>query len=411
MRKRMNIDVCRTCGSPNLKLYMPLGDHALANSFLKPEDLDKEEKKYPLEVYYCEDCFHSQLGYTVPPEMMFRKYLWVSSTSDAIPVHFAEYAKEVYENFMQPGDLVVEAASNDGCLLKGFKGFDVRILGVEPARNIAEMAEKEGIPTIAEFFDVDIAQKIVKKHGNAAAVIANNVFAHVHDIGGFTDAAYTLLKNNGVFVIESPHFLKLLQNIEFDTVYHEHISYLSLTPLVPFFKKHKMNLYNIKETPVHGGSIRMTVTKDMDKPMTKKLIDLLEQEKKAGISNPKTYEKFQAKIEQLKEDVVKILKDLKVQGKTIAGYGASAKGQTLLQFMNIDTTLLDFIADKAPLKQGLYTPGTHIPIVPAEALLERQPDYTLILAWNFADEIMKQQKEYHIKGGKFIIPIPEPRIV
>ncbi len=409
---RTNITECRTCQSKNLHLYLPLGDQALANSFLTKEQLEDVEATYPLEVFYCGDCFHSQLGYTVDPDEMFRNYLWVSGTSDEIPVHFEKYADEVYERFMKDGDLVVEAASNDGTLLKAFKKYDVRILGVDPARNIAEIAEKEnGVPTMAEYFNVENAKKIVEEHGHAAAVIANNVFAHVDDLGGFTDAAYTILKDDGIFTIESPHALDFLKKNEFDTVYHEHISYLSLTALAPFFERHKMRLFDVQQTAVHGGSIRMYVSKDMSKPISESLKDLLQQEEDAGVSDPATYEQFGKNIAELKTEIVDMLTKLKKEGKTIAGYGASAKGQTLLQYCGIGTDILEYVADKAPLKQGRYTPGTHIPIVHTDAIKKNPTDYLFILAWNFADEIMSQQADYAGGGGQFIVPVPHPRII
>lgn len=411
LSSRVNISSCRTCHSPRLKLYLPLGDHAPANSFLSPEQLALPEQRYPLEVFYCEDCFHSQLGYTVPPELMFRNYLWVSSTSDQIPVHFAEYAKEVYERFMKPGDLVVEVASNDGCLLKTFKQFDVRFLGVEPARNIAALAEKQGVPTVAEFFTAALAYRLVKEHGHATVLISNNVFAHVDTMDDFVAAGYTLLSDTGVWTIESPHILEFLKKNEFDTVYHEHISYLSLYALIPFFKRHQLNLYDVKRTTVHGGSIRMIVSKDMSIPATESLTALLNEEITAGINVPATYEAFGKSVQELREDTMVLLHTLKTEGKTIVGYGASAKGQTLLQYFGIGPDVLDYILDKAPLKQGRYTPGTHIPIVPPDHWKQQRPDYMFILAWNFAEEIMRQQHEFAAQGGKFIVPIPTPAIV
>ena len=408
---RMNRQECRTCHSKNLELYLPLGDQALANSFLTQAQLQQAEEKYPLEVFYCADCFHSQLGYAVDPEVMFRDYLWVSGTSDEIPVHFAKYAEEVYEKFMKPGDLVVEVASNDGTLLKVFKQFDCRLLGIEPARNIAEIAEAQGVPTLAEFFNVETLKGVVAEHGQAKAIISNNVFAHVDDMDGFTQAAVDLLAEDGTWTIESPHALQFIQKNEFDTVYHEHISYLSLYALIPFFQRHGLNLYDVQQTPVHGGSIRMYLSKDMSLDPTARLKDLYEKEIAAGINAPETYTQFYERVETMKTKTLELLRQLKSEGKTIVGYGASAKGQTLLQYYGIDTELLDYVADKAPLKQGRYTPGTHIPVVPAEKILETQPDYVFILAWNFGEEIIRQQAEYAQKGGKFILPIPEPKIV
>lgn len=410
-KSRINRTECHACHSTDLHLFLPLGDQALANSFLKKEDLIKHEAKYPLEVFYCAQCFFVQLGYSVPPEIMFREYLWVSSTSDTIPVHFAEYAQEVYERFMKPGDLVVEIASNDGCLLKGFKKYDVRMLGVEPARNIAKMAQENGVPTLNEFFCKSTAEKVLHEHGSAKALISNNVFAHVDQLDDFVDGAALLLAPDGVWTIESPHLFNFMLKNEFDTVYHEHISYLPLNALVAFFKRHGLYLYDVKKTKVHGGSIRMYVTKDPTKEHTATLTDMLTEEKNAGLLQAETYTAFGQKVEQLRKDCMDLLHDLKKQGKRIAGYGASAKGNTLLQYFGIGPDLLEYIADKAPLKQGLYTPGTHIPVVPPDRIETDPPDYMFILAWNFADEIMRQQSAFKAKGGKFIVPIPMPQVV
>ncbi len=408
---RINIPGCRACGSTRLELYLPLGDQALANNFLATDQRAQPEARYPLEVFYCADCFHSQLGYTVPPEVLFRNYLYVSSTSDLIPIHFAEYAKDMYEQYMKPGDLVVEVASNDGCLLKGFQPYDVKILGVEPALNIATMAEAAGIQTIAEFFTPELVRNtILPNHGQAKVMIANNVFAHVDDIGQFTDAAHELLTDDGVWAIESPHILPMLQHTEFDTVYHEHISYLSLTALIPFFERHHLTLFDVQPTAVHGGSNRMYISKT-PRPHTDRLTAQLKAEIDFGINRPETYQAFGERVQALRDELVTVLRDLKQGGHSIAAYGASAKGQTLLQYCGLDPDLIDFIADKSPLKQNRLSPGMHIPVVTAETVLEKQPDYLLILAWNFADEIMGQQAEYAQRGGKFIIPIPTVKIV
>ncbi|MBI2426860.1 MAG: methyltransferase domain-containing protein [Candidatus Kerfeldbacteria bacterium] len=410
--ERMNISQCRACDSTNLVLYLPLGDQALANRFLRPEDVNQPEPKFPLEVFYCGDCFHSQLGYTVPPEVMFREYLYVSSTSDAIPVHFAEYAKEMYERFMQPGDMVVEIASNDGCLLKGFRPYDVKILGVEPALNIAKIAREQGIETVSEFFTKELVHNtLIPKYGHAKAVISNNVFAHVNNIADFTDAGRELLADDGVWAIESPHILTMLKNNEFDTVYHEHISYLSLYALTPFFKRHGLNMFDVKPTAVHGGSNRMYLCKDLNKPMSEGLHKLLQEEIDYGINKPETYTVFHQRVEKVKESLMKLLRDLKAQGKTICGYGASAKGQTLVQYFGIGTDILEYIADKSPLKQDRLSPGMHIPVVSPDKIKRSPTDYMLLLAWNFGDEIMRQQEEYKNRGGKFILPIPNPRII
>ena len=404
---------CRVCKTKLTHRFLKLGPIPLANSFVKSEQLDKLEDFYPLDVYFCEACGLVQLGHVVPPEVMFRNYIYVSGTSATIPAHFANLAKEAVERFSLDKDsLVVDIGGNDGTLLRGFKNLNVRVLNVEPATNIAKIAESSGIETFNEFWNKATALKIANEKGKAKLIIGTNVFAHVDDWDGFIEGVTILLDNNGVFIIEAPYLVDLLEKTEFDTIYHEHLSYLAIRPMVTLFKRCGMEVSDVKRTSIHGGSIRLYIKKSGSNIQTTGSVnELLSLEKKLKLDSLDTYLEFAANVETLKQKLVDLLKGLKSKGKRIAGYGAPAKGNTLLNYYKIGTDLLDYIVDKNPLKQGLYTPGMHIPTFDAGKILEDMPDYLLILAWNFADEIMAQQHAFKEKGGKFIIPLPQPAVL
>ena len=344
---------------------------------------------------------------------MFRNYIYVTGTSETIAAHNVRYAKTVVDyQGLRPEDLVVEVASNDGSLLKCFKEHGVRTLGIEPARNIAEMARRDGIETIDQFFNSETAKMVRETHGQAKAVIGNNVLAHVDDTQDFLLGCKELLTDDGLVVIEVPYLKELLDRLEYDTVYHEHLCYFSATTLLRLCQSAGLSLVRLEHMPIHGGSLRMYAGREEHYPShAPDVLDQAEAEREAGITDLKRYQKFAAEVANNRLAIRSLLKDLKRRGKTVAGYGAPAKGNTLLNYCGINTDLVSYTVDKSPLKLGLYTPGMHLPVLPAETLLERQPDYTLILAWNFADEIMRQQSEYHDRGGRFIIPIPEPQIV
>lgn len=403
---------CRICKGERLVKFLDFGMVALANSYLRKEELDKPEYKAKLDVWFCQDCGLVQLGTVVSAEKLFRHYLYYSSTSPMLMKHFSDYADEIAAMHADKKNaFVVEIASNDGILIRNFRRHGIRFLGVDPAENIARKANEEGIPTIAEFFNSKTAVSMLKDHGKATAILGNNVFAHIDDIHDVIDGVDILLSKDGFLVLEFPYLLNLLENNEFDTIYHEHLSYFSITPLMKFFAMHDMEIFDVKRTSIHGGSVRLFIQrKGGPRKVMPSVSELLELEKRQGIMDLKTYQRFSENVKRLKSELVSLLTKLKKEGKSIAAYGAPAKGNTLLCYCGIDMRLLDFTVDRSPYKQGLFTPGMHIPIHPPEDLLRRKPDYALILAWNFSKEIIEQQKSYLEAGGRFIIPVPKPKI-
>ncbi|MCD6100381.1 MAG: class I SAM-dependent methyltransferase [Candidatus Marinimicrobia bacterium] len=405
---------CRVCGSGELHKFLSLGPTPLANNFLKEDELDKPELYYPLDVYFCSNCYLVQLLDVVSPEVLFKEYPYVTGVSKPMQIHFSKLVDDVIDVIgtfnISKDSLVVDIGSNDGTLLQCFSRYGLRTLGIEPASNIARLAEAKGIPTVNDFFDEDCAMNVYEEYGSADIITATNVFAHVDDLESFLRGVNHLLSDKGVFVIEVPYLLDLLNNIEFDTIYHEHLSYFAVHPLVYLFRKFSMEVVDVKRIPVHGGSIRVFVQR-LPKQQSQNVTNLLLIEKEAKLNSLKTYTKFAERVALVKEKLVKLLKRLKKEGARITGYGATAKGNTLLNYCKIGTDILDYISDTTPFKQGLYTPGMHIPIFPEEKFHENPPDYALLLAWNYADEILRKESEYRKKRGKFILPIPEPKVI
>ena len=402
---------CRICGSPKLDKFLSLGPSPLANNFLRVDQLNKKELYYPLDVYFCNKCFLVQLLDIVPPEVMFKEYAYMTSASKPMQLHFAGLVKDVVNNFKVSEDsLVVDIGSNDGTLLQYFSKMGLRILGVEPASNIAQIAKKRGITTINKFFNKECAINIYKKYGFADIILATNVFAHVDNLENILNGINYLLSKDGVFVIEVPYLINLLDNIEFDTIYHEHLSYFSIYPLVYLFRKFGMEIVSIKQIPIHGGSIRIFVQK-LAKKQSQNVTKFLLIEQNAEFDSLKTYTKFAKKVALVRERLIKLLKTLKNKKVRITGYGATAKGNTLLNYCKIGPDILDYISDTTPYKQGCYTPGMHIPIFQEEKFHRDPPNYTLLLAWNYADAILQKEQKYRQKGGKFILPLPDPKII
>jgi len=407
------VTTCRICKSGKLSTVLSFGSTPLANSFLSEKDLSDPEPFFPLEVVFCEDCNLLQLSHVVSPDLLFKNYLYVSSTSKVFVEHFEAYAKGVYDQFkLNKKSLIVDIGSNDGILLKPFKELGVKVLGVDPALNIAKEATKKGLRTIPEYFTEKTARKISQTYGRADVITANNVFAHTDDIGGLVKGVKALLKDESVFVVEFPYLGDMLQKNLFDLIYHEHLSYFSIGPLVTFFKNHQMKIFDVKMVSSHGGSARIFVAREGSKHKTSLLVkQILNEEKKLELQKADTFKMFANKIKVNSSKLISLLDEIKKEGKTIAGYGAPAKGNTLLNYFGIGKDTLDYIVDDAPLKLGLYTPGTHIPIESSEKLKLDPPDYILILAWNFAEPIMKKLGDFSMGGGKFIIPVPEPEII
>lgn len=393
--------------------FLDLGEQPLANAFPRSEADFEQEAFYPLRVSFCRDCSLVQLRDVVDPEVLFRDYIYVTGTSETIAAHNRGYAESVVQLLgLGPDDLVIEAASNDGSLLSCFKAHGVGVLGVEPARNIAELSEKAGVPVVQEFLSADLGPKVRAEHGPARAVIGNNVLAHVDDINGFVKGAREMLADDGLVIFEFPWLGELVERLEYDTVYHEHLCYLSLSALRGIFERLDMVVHRVDRTPVHGGSLRVHAgPRSHWKTHGPTAEALFEDEQARGLTAEATYVDLAAKVEANREAVLGMLRDMKAEGLSLAGYGAPAKGNTLLNYCGIGPDLLPYTVDRSPLKVGRLTPGMHIPVIAADELAARQPDRTLILAWNFAEEIQRQQATYRAQGGRFIVPIPEPRLL
>lgn len=403
---------CRICGSSDLYNFLSLESMPIPNGFMEKQDLKKKEDYFPLGVYVCQSCWLVQLTHVIPADIMFKNYLYIPSTSTTMLTHFKEMAEELIRSYgLKPHDLVIDIGSNDGTLLSFFKGQEMDVLGIDPASNLAQVARLKGIDTIDDFFTPELASSLVKKNKKAKIITATNVVAHMDSIHDLCRGIEILLDKNGVFIMEFPYLIDLLDKNEFDTIYHEHLSYFSITPLVELFKKHNLRIINIKRMPVHGGSIRVHVVKtDSKYKVNNSVEEFLKNEFLKKINKKSTYEDFGRRVKMIRRDLVSYLKKLKKQHKKVIGYGAAAKGNVLLNYCHIGPKLLDYIVDSIPYKQGRYTPGTHIPIYPESRIAKDMPDYILLLAWNFADEILKKQMNYREKGGQFIITIPYLRI-
>ncbi len=399
---------CRICGNKNLYKFLSLGKTPLANSFLKNEESGAVEDAFPLNTCFCDACGLVQLDKLVPPDMMFKNYIYFSSTSDLLQQHFSELAEEV-SGMLKQNALVVEIASNDGIVLRNFQQMNMRVLGVEPAVNIAKHANDIGIETINEYWSFGLAERLAENE-KADAILANNVIGHVHDLHDFAKGISHLLKDDGIVVIQVQYLVDLIEKLEYDTIYHEHVSYISLHPVVRLFEKYGLTVFNVKRFPdIHGGSIRFYLAKK--RRPSDSVSRLLDYEKNNGFMSNEKYAEFAKRVEVHKGKMMSLLKHLKSQGNRVAGYGAAAKANTMLNYCGIGRDFIEYIADKSPHKQGLLTPGMKIPVVAPAKIIEDSPDYVVILAWNFADEIMRQLAPYRSKGGKFIIPIPEPKII
>lgn len=395
---------CRSCGTTNGTLVIDLGTQPLANNLLRAEDLGQPEPAFPLAVFVCPSCWLLQLTETVPPVRLFSEYLYFSSFSDAMVRHAREAAERYIAEFhLGPSSRVIEIASNDGYLLQNFQRARVPCLGIEPAANIARVAREKGIETRVEFFNRSLGEALAAEGRQADLILGNNVFAHVPDINGFVSGLKAVLKPGGRCVLEFPYALDLIEHAEFDTVYHEHVFYFALTPLLPLFERHGLQVTRVERLAIHGGSLRL-FGGHRGAPVHPSVETLLKEERARRVNDPGGYAACAGHFQNLMEALHARLTGLKSQGCRLAAYGASAKGSTLLNYGRLGRETLDFVADRSPHKQGLFTPGTHLPIVGPEQLRARQPDHTLLLTWNFAREILEQQQEYIRRGGKFIFP-------
>lgn len=403
---------CRGCGRDTIVSFLSLGRTALANSFV-PAGERQAQDTYPLELYFCEHCTLVQLVDVIDPSVLFRHYLYVSGTSETIRAHHQEFATTMTARLsLGASDLVIEAASNDGNLLRAFQDRGVRVLGVEPARNIAAEANAAGIPTVDQFFNSGVARELAPRYGKARLVIGKNVLAHVDDPADFLRGCATLLADDGEVVIEVPYLADFIDKLEYDTVYHEHLSYFSVTALMHLFERAGLVLADVDELPVHGGSLRLHgVHAAAGRRHGDRTRILAAREQAAGFTGLERYRRFADDVVAHRRALLSLLDRITREGRSVAGWGASAKGNTLLSYCGIDRSRLAYIVDRNPMKVGLYTPGTHIPVVDVEHFRGQPPDYLLILAWNFAEEIIRQAKSFSPADVRFIVPVPVPRVV
>lgn len=404
---------CRSCERYGLTLIISLGKVPLANSLLSREQLAEPESCYALDLLFCPSCALVQIGESVAPELLFSEYVYFSSFSETMLAHASDLVRVVIDEQRLSGDsLVVEIASNDGYLLQYYRREGIPVLGIEPAANIARVAEERGIPTRVDFFGDDLACRLVLEGVRADVIHSHNVLAHVPDLNGFVHGVARLIKDDGIWIVEVPYVREMIEKREFDTIYHEHFSYFSLTALERVFRRHGLATVDVERLTIHGGSLRLTVTRQGgSRPCSERVSRLLAEESKWGVETDASYLGFAKQVEKLKGALRAMLRDLKQEGSRIVAYGASAKGATLLNYFGIGSDTLDYVVDRSTVKQGLFTPGTHLPIHPPERLTMDMPDYVLLLTWNFADEVMRQQSEYRRRGGRFIIPVPKPVVV
>ena len=402
---------CRACGCTSGRVVLDLGVQPLANNLLRPEDIGQAEPAFPLRLAVCESCWLLQLTDIVPPVQLFSEYIYFSSFSDALLRHAADAVANYRKEFaLGPESFVVEIASNDGYLLKNFVAAGVPCLGIEPAANIAKVAAERGIPTVSRFFGHEFAAELAGQGHQADLILGNNVFAHVPDINDFVAGLARLLKPSGRIALEFPYACDLVEHVEFDTIYHEHVFYFTLTALAPLFARHGLDVIDVERLRIHGGSLRLYAAHRGTHAIKDSVAALLVDEQKKGVTTATYYESFSERVRGIRDDLVKLLRGLKATGKTVAAYGASAKGSTLLNYCGLGRETLDFVADRSTYKQGRITPGSNLPIIPSGDLAKRQPDYTLLLTWNFAEEILGQQDTYRKHGGKFVIPVPKVTI-
>lgn len=406
--------VCRFCEHPLKVSLVDLGMSPLSNAFIKPDRLSSMEKFYPLHVFVCERCFLAQLEEFESPSEIFTDYVYFSSYSTSWLEHARRYCEQVTERFgLTKDSFVVEVASNDGYLLRNFVAKGIPCLGIEPAGNVAEVAVSKGVPTRAVFFTEESARDLVRRDRHADLLIGNNVFAHVPNINDFVAGMKVALAPQGVITLEFPHLLQLLENNQFDTIYHEHFSYLSLLAVEKIFAAHGLAVFRVDELPTHGGSLRIygQHANSGTHPVDASVLATREREQVAGLHEITTYVGFRERVEKVKRDLLSFLIEAKEEGKRVVAYGAAAKGNTLLNYCGVREDFIDFVVDRNPHKQNLFTPGSHIPVYGPERLIEAKPEYVLILPWNIQDEVIGQLPEVRSWGGKFVVPIPTLKVL
>jgi len=405
---------CRFCYTPLKHLFVSLDSSTLSNSYLRKEDLHKMEPSYPLEAYVCDKCFLVQLDEFESPENIFTDYAYLSSYSDTWLKHVEDYAYKMMNIFgIDSKSFVIEIASNDGCLLQYFVKKGVSVLGIEPAKNVAEIAVRKGITTETFFFGTETAKKMATEEKYADLLLGNNVLAHVPNLNDFVAGMKIILKPQGIITMEFPHLMRLIDGVQFDTIYHEHYSYFSFLTVKRLFETHGLSIFDVEELSTHGGSLRIYAKhiEDDTKAVSENVHKLRQSEIETGFTDIKSYLDFNEKVKSIKREILKFLIFAKEEGKSIAGYGAPAKGNTLLNYCGIKTDFIDYTVDRNPYKQGRYLPGSHIPIEAPEKIRETKPNYLIILPWNIKDEIMKQMDFIREWGGRFVIPIPRLEVI
>jgi SAM-dependent methyltransferase len=401
------------CRSPQLRLVLDLGHQPHSDFFPTEAQTHDAALSYPLRLVSCGDCGLLQIDYFVNPSALYQQdYLYMSSTTATGRAHYSDMARAICDRFQVPqGSLVVDIGSNVGVLLQGFKEAGMKVLGVDPASTIAARAIADGIETLVDFFSAAVAERIQKQHGSARIITGTNVFAHLHELDDATNGMKSLLAEDGVIVIEAPHALPLIEHLEYDTIYHQHIGYLSVRPMRQYFERLGLELFDIEEMSIHGGTLRYFVGVPGKHALSPRINEMERKEEEFGLYEMDRLLRFAKDVEAQKHALVELVLGLKKEGKKIAVLSTPAKGNTLLNYCHLDRTMIDFATEKNPLKVGRYTPGTYIPILPDDALLANGADYALILAWNFAPEIMKNNQAFKDRGGRFIIPIPMPAVV
>ena len=405
---------CRHCGSSLTVSFCDLGMSPLANSYVSVEQIDRAESFYPLHAYVCGECFLVQLQEFESPEQIFSDYAYFSSYSDSWVAHCRQYVEQMVARYgLGSEQLVIEVASNDGYLLKFFKEKGVPVLGIEPAANVARAAQDLGIETLVEFFNPTLAETLVRRGIQADLLLGNNVLAHVPDLNGFVRALKLALKPSGVITLEFPHLLELIRERQFDTIYHEHFSYLSLGTVERVFSKFGLKVFDVDRLATHGGSIRVYAThaENAMQTISGHVNEMLSEEASAGLESLATYRAFSDEVKKTKRALLRFLIYAREQGKSVVGYGAPAKGNTLLNYCGVRTDLLDYTVDRSPHKQGRFLPGVRLPIYPPEKIRETKPDYVLILPWNLKDEVMSQMSFVRQWGGRFVVPIPRTMVM
>lgn len=405
--------VCRFCKSELRHTFVDLGMSPLCESYLRPEQLNQMEPFYPLHVFVCEKCFLVQLEEFVSPDTIFAEYAYFSSYSDSWLEHCRRYTEQMLDRFRLNGDsLVVEVASNDGYLLQYFVQQNIPVLGIEPAANVAKVAQEKNVPTLVKFFGKQLAAQLASEGKQADLLVGNNVLAQVPDLCDFVAGMKILLKPKGVLTLEFPHLLRLMEENQFDTIYHEHFSYFSFLAAQKILGAYGLVLFDVEELPTHGGSLRIfgRHSEDDSKPISPRVVELSTREEVVGLKRLDSYCSFAENVKKTKRRLLECLIGAKQARKSIVGYGAPGKGNTLLNYCGVGTDFLDYTVDRNPFKHGRFTPGTHIPIYSPERIFETRPDYVLILPWNLKNEIMQQMAGVREWGGKFIVPIPEAMV-